>query len=264
MENKGIELLLQVFVVDHNNIKWKSNLNAAHNKQVMIDLGGRATSGVRQEGYISGRGLTSSWVIGIIEGESLGSFYLPVYAGMVDGKMSYKSINGGYTDNISDAKREIVGCALPDVELGWSNYLTFFKRWNLDFTFRAMLGSQIYNATRMLFDYPGDFPSINKLPDAIDWYKQGRTNAAQESDLYVESASFLRLDYLGLTYNINTAKFSWLSDLRLSLAANNLFLLTSYTGIDPETSIDGLNFGIDQYNTYPKTRSFTLGINASF
>jgi TonB-linked SusC/RagA family outer membrane protein len=264
MENKGIELLISAFVIDRSNFKWKTNLNGSHNKQTMLDLGGRATSGVRQEGYISGRGLTGSWVIGIIEGESLGSFYLPVYAGIVGGKMSYKSLNGGYTDNISLAKRQIVGTALPKAEIGWSNYLTFFKRINLDFTFRAMLGNQIFNATRMLFDYPGDFPSLNKLPDAINWYKQGRTSSAQESDLYVENASFLRLDYLALTYSVNTAKINWLTDLKFSVAANNLFILTSYTGIDPETSIDGLNFGIDQYNTYPKTRSFTFGINASF
>jgi len=264
MENKGVELLVQYFAINNSNFKWKTNLNGAHNKQTMVDLGGRATSGVRQEGYISGRGLTGSWVIGIIEGESLGSFYLPQYAGIVDGKMSYKSLNGGYTDDIALAKREIVGTALPDVELGWSNYLTFFKNWNLDFTFRAMLGNEIFNATRMLFDYPGDFPSINKLPEAIDWYNQGRKSGAQESDLYVEKASFLRLDYLALSYNVNTSSIGWISNLQLSVAANNLFLLTGYTGIDPETSIDGLNFGIDQYNTYPKTRSFTFGINASF
>ena len=265
MENKGVELLLQVFAVDRNNFKWKTNINAAHNQQTMLDLGGRVAEGdVRKEGYISGRGLTGSWVLGIMAGESLGSFYLPVYTGMVGGKMTYRSNSGGYTDIIADAKREIVGTALPDLELGWSNYLTFYKRWNLDFSFRAMLGNEVYNATRMLFDYPGDFPSLNKLPDAIDWYNQGRKSPAQESDLYIENASFLRLDYLALSYNVNAASIKWLSNLKFSVAGNNLFVLTNYSGIDPETSIDGLNFGIDQYNTYPKTRSITFGINASF
>ena len=127
-----------------------------------------------------------------------------------------------------------------------------------------MLGNEVYNATRMLCDYPGDFPSLNKLPDAIDWYNQGRKSPAQESDLYIENASFLRLDYLALSYNVNAASIKWLSNLKFSVAGNNLFVLTNYSGIDPETSIDGLNFGIDQYNTYPKTRSITFGINASF
>lgn len=265
MENKGIELLVQIFAINKTNFQWKTNVNVAHNTQVMTDLGDfAAESGVRREGYISGRGLTGAWVVGILEGESLGSFYLPVYAGLSSGKMAYKSKSGGFTDNIADAQREIVGTGLPLVEIGWSNSFTFFQNWSLDFSLRSMVGNKVFNATRMMFDYPGEFPTLNRLPDAVDWYDQGRTNPPQESDYYIEDASFLRLDYLSLNYNFTPQKIEWLKNLRVSLSSNNLFLLTSYSGIDPETSIDGLAFGIDQYNTYPKTRTFTIGINATF
>ncbi|MBN1132258.1 MAG: TonB-dependent receptor [Bacteroidales bacterium] len=266
MENKGIELLLQAYPVSKSNFKWRTNLNIAHNQQIMIDLGDFASeSGVRREGLISGRGLTSSWVIGIREGESLGAFYLPVYAGLSDGKMAYKSKTGGYTDNIADAEREIVGTALPFLELGWSNTLTFYENWSLDFSFRSMLGNKVFNVTRMMFDYPGEFPTLNRLPEAIDWYEQGRISSPPlESDYYVEDASFLRLDYLSLNYDFFPENIEWMKKLSISLSSNNLFVLTNYSGIDPETSIDGLAFGIDQYNTYPKTRTFTVGINATF
>lgn len=267
MENTGIEALIQAYPVSNSNFKWRTNFNFSANRQIMTDLGKHAgdEEGVRQEGYISGRGLTSAWVIGVLEGESLGSFYLPVYVTLNDeGKMIYKSKTGGYTDNVSDAQREVVGTALPLFEVGWSNSLTFFNDWMLDFSFRSMVGNKVFNATRLLFDDPSDLPDLNKLQDALDWEEQGRTSPPAESDYYVEDASFLRLDYLALSYFVNTEKISWLGDLRISLSSNNLFTLTNYSGIDPETSIDGIDFGIDQYNTYPKTRTFSIGINASF
>ena len=47
-------------------------------------------------------------------------------------------------------------------------------------------------------------------------------------------------------------------------SANNIFTLTKYSGVDPETTMDGLAYGIDQYNVYPKTRSVTFGFKATF
>ena len=268
IENSGIELSLQVFAIDNTNFKWKTNFNVAHNKQVNTDLGGRASISdgyaYRPEGYIDGRGLTGAWVTGLIEGESLGTFFVPHYVGLVNGSMIYESIDGGYTDNVANAKRVIAGTALPDVEIGWSNSIVFMKNWNLDFTLRSMIGNDQFNATAMMFDYPGEFPTLNRLPEAIDWYEEGRTSPPAVSDYYVEDASFLRLDYVGLSYNVNADKLDWLSNLKLFVAGNNLFVLTNYSGLDPETSIDGLSFGIDQYNVYPKTRSVTIGVNATF
>ncbi|MBE0655586.1 MAG: TonB-dependent receptor, partial [Bacteroidales bacterium] len=268
MENKGIELSAQIFAINNQNFQWKTNIALAHNQQINTDLGGRGTSqedvSYRPEGYIEGRGLTSAWVIGIIEGESLGSFYVPKYVGLLDGIMVYESKDGGFTDDVSNARRYVAGTALPVLEAGWSNSMTFFKNWNLDFTFRSMVGNKLYNATAMMFDYPGEFPTLNRLPEAIDWYNQGRVSPPAVSDLYVEDASFLRLDYVSLSYNLNPGNLDWLSNLKIYVAGNNLLLITGYSGIDPETSIDGLNFGIDQYNTYPKTRSVSIGINASF
>lgn len=266
MLNQGVELFVQAFPVSQRNFKWKTTVNISHNTQKMTDLGqfSPADGVPRKEGYIEGRGLTSSYVIGVIEGESLGTFYLPVYVTLADGKMIYKSKTGGYTDNIADAQREAAGSALPDVEFGWSNTLTFFKDWSLDFAFRSMVGNKVFNATRMLFDVPTDLPNLNRLHDALDWKALGRTSPAAESDYYVEDASFLKLDYLSLNYQINTSKINWLSNLKVSFSGNNLFVLTNYSGIDPETSMDGVDFGIDQYDTYPKTRTFTVGVSASF
>ncbi len=268
LENKGIELNIQYFAVDKSNITWKTILNVSHNKQKMTDLGEYAPDdGVRKEGYLSGRGLigNQNYVTGIIVGEEMGAFYLPVYMGLSnDGAFLYKSKSGGVTRELSQAQREIVGSPLPDIELGWANNFTFYKNWTVDFSFRAMIGNDVYNATAMFFDYPGNIPNLNGAPEAIDWYNKGRTTGPAVADIYVEDASFLRLDYLSVGYNFKTENIKLFKNLRAYVASNNLITFTGYSGVDPETSIDGISFGVDQYNVYPKTRTFTFGINATF
>ncbi len=269
IENKGVELFLQAYVVSKVNFSWKSSLTASHNKSKFTSIGNYSSDeqGVRHEGYISGRGMVGDeyYVTGIAVGQEVGAFYLPKYVTMIDGAFIYESQSGGYTSVLGEAKRSFVGSPNPDVELGWSNSLTFYKNWTMDMGFRALIGNQVYNATRMFFDFPGNMPSLNGLPQAIDWYNQGRSETgATIADLYLEDASFLRLDYISLGYNVNIAKIDWLHSLRVFVVTNNLFTITGYSGVDPETYIDGLSYGVDQYNVYPKTRTITFGINASF
>ena len=268
MENKGIELFVQAYAIDNKNFKWQTSFNFAHNNTTITDLGEyfNDESGVRKEGYISGRGMVGEeyYVTGIMEGQSTGTFYVPTYVTIKDGKFIYKSKTGGYTNELSNAERTIVGTAAPDFEIGWSNTMTFYKRWNLSFALRSMMGNSVYNATRMFFDNAGNLPSLNALPDAIEWREKGRESGSNIADIYVEDASFLKLDYISLSYDFNMDKTKVINGIKVFVSANNLFTLTKYTGIDPETTIDGLAFGIDQYNVYPKTRSITFGLKATF
>lgn len=267
LRSYGIELFAEGYAVDRPTFKWKTAINLAHNTTMVESLGaGYEEDEVNKQGWISGRGMIGdqNYVIGILKGEEVGAFYLPVYVGMQDGLFVYESLTGGYTTQLSKAKRKVIGNAAPDLEFGWHNTFTFYKNWVVEVSFRGMLGNDMYNATEMLFDYSGNLPSLNGLPSAIDWYEQDRESGPQLADFYVEDASFVRLDYLSVGYEFSVERIDWLKSLRVYAASNNLFVLTGYSGIDPETTIDGLAFGIDQYNVYPKTRTFTFGINASF
>jgi TonB-dependent starch-binding outer membrane protein SusC len=267
LSNKGIELFLQAYVLNMRNFTWKTSITAAHNQTKILDLGTYINGSVRKLGQVSGRGMVSgdqNYVTGIMVGQDIGAFYLPTYVTIKDGAFIYESESGGYTSDLTKAKRTVIATPTPKVELGWSNNLTVFKRWNLDFSFRAWLGNHIYNATRMFFDSPSILPSLNAVPSAIGWYDQGRTSGPSIADIYVENASFLKLDFISLSYDFNVSKIKWISKFSLFLAANNVFTITGYTGVDPETSINGLSFGIDQFNIYPKTRSYTIGLKATF
>jgi TonB-dependent starch-binding outer membrane protein SusC len=268
LSNKGIELSIMAYPISGPKFKWKTTFSVSHNQTEILDLGDyfNDSTGVRKTGYISGPGLVGdeNYVTGIMVGEQTGAFYVPTYVTLQNGKFIYESNTGGYTSDLSKAKRTVVANAAPVVELGWSNLLTLNKHWSLDFAFRAWIGNHVYNATRMLFDVPGNLPSLNALPEAIDWYNQGRTSSASIADIYVENASFLKLDYISVAYDFNVSKISWLKKLSIYVSANNIFTITGYTGVDPETTVDGLSFGIDQYNVYPKTRAYTAGFKVTF
>jgi iron complex outermembrane receptor protein len=266
IDNKGVELFVQIFALDKKNIDWKTTINISKNKTIISDLGTYVDGNIRKEGYLSGRGIIGDeiWVTGLITGEEAGTFYLPKYVALKDGKFIYESESGGYTTDLAQAKRYAVGTAAPDLEIGWSNSFTFYKKWNLDFAFRSMIGNYVYNATAMFFDNPGNLPSLNALEEAIDWKEEGRTASTSLADIYVENASFLKLDFVALSYSFDTDRIKMVQNFSLFVSANNLLTITGYSGTDPETTVNGLSFGVDQYNVYPKTRSVTFGFKASF
>lgn len=83
----------------------------------------------------------------------------------------------------------------------------------------------------------------------------GKASNYSWGDYTIEKADFLRVKNLTLGYTVPTQKISWLSRLRVYISADNLFVLTKYEGLDPET---------DSFAGYPNQRSFSFGTNISF
>ena len=110
--------------------------------------------------------------------------------------------------------------------------------------------------------------SNNVVPKAIEYPNEAITNAAIVSTRYLEDGSFFRLNNATLGYTFDTKSVNWIQNLRLSLTGQNLFVITNYSGFDPEVdqdkSVAGVqSFGIDD-NGYPKARTFVLGLNVTF
>lgn len=268
--NQGIELSVEYFAMNRNNFTWKTSVVFARNKQKVISLSGEGfewTEGDKKEGWLSGRGLVGdqNWTQLIEEGYELGTFYMPEYAGLSgDGKFLFWTAAGGVTRNVEDAERRVVGTALPDFEAGWSNYFTFFKNFDANVTIRGVYGNDILNVTRMVFENPTILPTLNTLTSVLDEIDRGLTDAPKVNSYYLEDGSFLRLDNISIGYNVNTQENDWVKKFRVYVSSNNLYTLTGYSGIDPETSYDGQSFGLDMYNVYPKTRTLTFGVNITF
>lgn len=144
----------------------------------------------------------------------------------------------------------------PSVFMGLNSNFNY-KNWNLGFSMRANLNNYVYNAEAASNGaYAGlKFQGyLANLPASVL-----KTNFQQYqlySDYYVENASFLRMDNANLTYNFG--HIAGASSLRVTANVQNVFVITKYTGLDPEVTT-----GIDN-NIYPRPRVYSLGVNVTF
>ncbi|MCB9002629.1 MAG: TonB-dependent receptor [Bacteroidales bacterium] len=269
IDNKGLEISVEGFAIDNTNFKWKTMVNFARNRQKLVKLSGNGFSWSESDKkrlYLSGRGLVGSqnWTQYLMEGEEIGTFYLPKYAGLSqDGKFLFYTAAGGVTRDINLAERRVAGHAQPRFTLGWSNFFTY-KNFDLNISLRGAFGNKVINSTKMVFSNPQILPTINALKDVLHEIDRGLTDSPKISDYYLEDASFVKVDNISLGYNFNTKKLKWVKSFRVYVSSNNFYTFTNYSGLDPEMTYSGLEFGIDQYDVYPKTRTFTFGIDVKF
>jgi iron complex outermembrane receptor protein len=263
----GLEFFVQAYPVRINNFDWKTSVVYSSYKQEVVNLSSDSYPWSRlREGWLSGPGLVGdqNWTQVVDPGYPIGTWFIPEYAGLTQdgsGRFLFFTEAGGVTRELENAERRDMGSAQPDFEIGWSNYLTFYNNIDLSFTVRAVYGHQIFNTTKMILGNPIFLPDRNVLASALDEYERGLRDNPKVSSYYLEDGSFIRLDNISLGYNFNN--IAGFSKIRVYVASNNVFTLTNYSGIDPEISFSGLSFGLDQYNVYPKTRTFTLGVNVT-
>ncbi len=260
---QGFEFDVRSIVLDMQNVRWQSTINFSTFTQEVISLSDDQYEWDRlTEGWISGPGMVGNWTQVVEEGMEIGTWYMPEFAGFSqDGMFLFYTEEGGVTRSLERAERRNVGSAQPDFEIGWSNNIEVYENWDLSFSLRGVYGHEVLNVTEMIFGNPTFLPDLNGLRSAVDHYEDGLRDSPQFSSYYLEDASFIRMDNLTLGYNIRN--FQGIDNIRIYFASNNVFTLTNYTGLDPEVNFTGLSFGLDQFNVYPRTRSFTLGVNLS-
>ena len=154
--------------------------------------------------------------------------------------------------------------ALPDVTSGLSLNLRV-KNWDASAYFNGQFGFSVYNNTANAFL---NLPTFNTTRNATD---EALNNKSQEvSTLYLEKGDFVRLQNASIGYNVPLSGEGALKSLRISATGQNLFLITDYSGLDPEvnSSTGDLGSGIPSagidYTSFPRPRVFTLGLNARF
>jgi TonB-linked SusC/RagA family outer membrane protein len=166
---------------------------------------------------------------------------------------AYVDVNGD--NQITEADRQPYKKATPDAFIGWTNNLRY-KSFDLNFTFRGSFGNYVYN------NNASDLGNLNAIVNQPGYIANGHSSVLDTgfnnqqlfSDYYIERADFVRLDNISLGYTLPFEKIT----LRASLTATNLFVITEYSGLDPE-----IGNGI-QNNFYPRTRDVVLGLNFTF
>ncbi len=188
------------------------------------------------------------------------------------GDAIYEDIN--HDGNINELDIVYLGSSLPKITGGWGFKLNY-GRWSLNTQFNFRAGNKIINRARMLAEnmYTNDNQST-----AVNWrwrvegddapipralYRDGYNWLG--SDRFIENGSFMRLNYMQLSYSLDPKiiKKAGLTQLSFYVSANNLFCLTGYSGADPEVGYGGYGVTTDNAKT-PNARSFTVGATIQF
>ncbi|WP_026998119.1 TonB-dependent receptor [Flectobacillus major] len=265
INNKGIEVTVNAKVINKGKFNWGTTVNLAHNSNVITSLtnplfaGGDSVLLSRPEGGgQSGRSLQI-----LKAGKPLGQFFALEYAGKNAGGVSqFVSADGSLTTTpVEGVDYRYLGNAQPKLLLGWNN--TFkYQNFDLNIFIRGVFGNKIFNATRADLFRPNTVQYANILADAAN-ESPSDYNAYFYSSRFIEDGSFIRFDNATLGYNFKKLGSS-VKTLRVYTSVNNLFVITKYTGVDPEVNQGGIAPGVDYNNFYPKTRTFLLGVNISF
>jgi len=221
-------------------------------------------------GSASGSGLTSATINGYINGQPIGTFFLKEFTGFdANGVSTYAD-----TDKdgiVTDKDRIAAGTALPTTQYNFFLNAAY-KGFDVSLQFNGVSGNKIYDNTANSSFYKLKIAkNTNVIPSAFADARESINNAAPVSTRYLKDGSFLRLNNLSLGYQLNTQKLGiskFISKARLSVTGQNLWVMTNYDGFDPEVnkdnSINGvLSYGID-YLSYPKAKSFIIGLNLTF
>lgn len=259
MSNKGIEIQVNTVNIQLKSWRWTSSLNFARNKNKIERLSNDlySTESIRT-GNINIRGLVGPTHI-IQEGQEVGTFYGWKTLGLdADGKYVFEDQNKDGVINADD--ETYIGRAMPRFTYGILNTVSY-RSFDLSVFFRGVHGNDVLNNPRMQYSNRIWLPGSNVLEEALT---NSPSEFPQYGSYYIEKGSFLRMDNATIGYNINTQNRLGIKRARVYVTAQNLFVITRFSGEDPEVNISGLSPGV--YGDYfvPKTRTFSFGVDINF
>ena len=261
IDNKGFELTLNAKIIQTDNFTFSLGGNIAYNYGEVKDLKGISEVQASESGLPFGTGVLLAYHA---VGEQPYSAW--VFQQVYDTKGqpivgAYSDLNGDGQINNDDRYYKALR---PNWTFGFNTTITY-KNWDLTANFRGQAGGQVYNSrvlTTGFTDRPiqGTSNALNNVLNFYDgtispFFKDFNSNAVF-SDYLLEDATFLRCDNITIAYKF--AKFIKTSSLKVSGSVNNAFIVTNYTGQDPE------NFNAIDNNFYPRPRTVTFGLSLDF
>ena len=287
VKNEGIEITVGTHNIKSKDFNWYSNIAFSSNKNTIVKLGPTGAD-ILRNGWVGGANTI------LREGESIASFFglhrLGTYSteeaslaaryGLVPGDVKYEDKNGdGVISFVSDG--DLLGSAFPVWDMNMNNTLEY-KNFDFSIDIRFSYGAKKENRTNHSSeDRQAMANGKNSILNAwrpdhqntmIGQVRPGNGGAYYQTypdTHWIEDASFIRGDgaTLGYTFSQSILKKLSISKLRIYTTAKNFFVLTKYTGYDPEGSdsdnMDGLTPGMDFF-MYPRPSTYTFGVNVIF
>lgn len=259
MEVKGIEASLNFVAIQKENVTWDVGFNMAYNKRKITNLtlnpdpGSKVSAG----DITGGTGVTLKYNA-VNQVPSAFFVYKQVYnANGVPLEGVYADLNSDGVINTSD--QYFYKSPDPNFTFGFNTSFTY-KKWTINTVLRANIGNYIYDNVSSNFGIRNNVLSTQGILNnsGRDIYNTNFQTSQYLSDYYIKNASFLKMDNVGLVYNVGKLSANGNTTMRISANCQNVFVVSEYKGIDPE-SVTGID-----YNFYPRPRTFTLGLNVGF
>ena len=256
MQDKGVEFNITGQLITTKDISWSANINMTINRNKITNLTEVPNPnfpGLPVGGISGGVGTT-------IQIDQVGYTKNAFYTYQQVYGTNAKPLEGVYVDQNGDGvinSSDLVVNHSPDPQeyFGFNSEFRD-KKWSIGFSARANFGNYVYNNIASSTGYGQNF--INGLGiienGSSDVLKSGFTTAQYLSSYYIQNASFFRMDNTHIGYNFGKV-FKNTGDLKVTGNVQNVFIITKYTGVDPESTT-----GIDN-NEYPRPRTYTLGLN---
>ncbi len=278
LRSNGFEFQADYKAVSRPDFSYDVGINFSLPKTKVVSLTSGDLSfgegGVLYRSNMGAPGQNDTQLVRVKEGEPLGQIWGPVQIGVnPDGTPQLKDFSGdGSYCNCND-DRTVIGNGLPKFLIGWNNTIRY-KNFDLNLFFRGAFGHDLINSYRGFYENL-ESTTVGNWNVVKTKYFNPDIEKAQFNDTHVEDASFLKLDNATLGYNF-PVKTSGIRNIRAFISGQNLFVITGYTGVDPEVryfdlndgdnggrpgSPDPLSPGIERRSTYFTTRIITVGIN---
>ncbi len=282
IENKGLELTLNQDILSTKNFSWTATLNFSYNRGKVVSLPEN---------------------VALIQGGQYGDIFTVAYVGEsttglagIDYERNAAGdviIDENGLPKVSPVKQTYIGNREPDCLLGLGSTFTW-KDLSLSFLLDGRIGGDVANITgrslysngqnALLVPYRNRKVVFKGVVDNGDGtYSPNTTPVILDqttfnnyiynvSSNFIEDGSYLRMSYVTLAYDFSNlmkrlGSSNPIKGLKCSLTGRNLFLLTKYTGADPQVMPSASNgtgsMGIDNYSV-PSLRSFNFNVNVTF
>lgn len=282
LRNEGIDVALSYEALRQQDLNWTTSVTFStfDTELTSLSSGQFEFGDQRFLSNVGAPGLNDTELIRVKEGRSIGEIWGPKFVGFdQNGEWLFENADGDVvgSDDITQADGQVLGNGLPDFEIGWNNTVGY-KSWDFNMFWRGSFGHDLVNTFGIFQTNPSVISQRNVTQEALNI--PDLNESPQFSSLFVEDASFFKLDNVTLGYSFELGTDAPIRRLRVFASGNNLLVITGYTGIDPEARFadsgpsDNGNFagggggllapGIERRNEWFTVRQATVGVNIDF
>jgi len=273
LNNTGFELGLKYQVFENSNSSFETGLNFSTFRTTLLSLSNdQVAYGDGGQKLITGLGApgqNGTFLTLVKEGDRIGNLFGPVHSDDPVNEAGEWSIEDTNGDGDIDTKdHQVIGNGLPDFQLGWTGTVKY-GNFDANVFLRGVFGHDLLNTFRAFYENPNLIGSYNIMASSFNPELEGLQGSVNIYGSYhIEDASYLKLDNMSVGYNIDVSNLDWANKLRLYITGQNLFVITKYSGVDPEVRPDDndnvLSPGIDRRDTWFRTRTYSFGVQLGF